>query len=81
MLPIPKLFLFPTGRACSHHNFHEERKKTFGAALAKMAEESVREDVGEGRSRHTLPVPSVAPLGRSSPCQTLGVIGAVTWAV
>lgn len=51
MLPTPKLFLFPKGRGCSHHNFHEEEKKTSGAVFARVAEESAREDRGkEGAS-------------------------------
>lgn len=82
MLPTPKLFLFPKGRGCSHHNFHEEEKKTSGAVFARVAEESAREDMGEGRSQHPLIVPTAAPLwGGLGPCQTLSVIRAVTSAV
>lgn len=65
MLPTPKLFFFPAEirGACSHHNFHEEKKRTSGAVFAKMAKDSVKEEVGEGRSQHALTVPTVAPFG------------------
>lgn len=73
---------FQKGEAVATIISMRRRKKTSGAVFARVAEESAREDVGEGRSQHPLIVPTAAPLwGGLGPCQTLSVIRAVMLAV